>query len=100
MEEDILTLLGTLLGYCIIAVGIYLIIMGIAALIGMILGSDGIIGDIANIILWLLRNWWKILIGGLIVIVVFCNVILPILVDWFSPSVVADWLSPLFKGIE
>ena len=88
-----------LLEFVIIIGGIILAIKGIISLIAAILSDDGIIGDIANIIWWILRNWWKILIGGLIARWVFLNVMLPILVDWFSPSVVADWLSSLFEGI-
>ena len=44
------------------------------------LASDGIIGDIANIIFWILRNWWKILIG----VWLFLALILPMLADLIS----------------
>lgn len=45
-----------------VIVGIFFLISLIGALFGKALQSRGIIGDIANILRWVIRHWWLFLL--------------------------------------
>lgn len=56
-----------ILAWAIFLGGLWFVFRGLPYLIGLLLGSKGIVGDVANIILWIIR---AVVIAAVILVVI------------------------------